>query len=182
MVDWANINSGFVMALLTLVYVLATLAIVLITARSNAIAINNQKIQMEIELQRVRPYVVIYFDLRWTDSDMAIAFLVVKNIGLTMAKNINIKIEPEPCYFPLVEGQETKKIPYMLTAPIPNLAPGQELSDSMGFVANLEESTGSLFFKGSVSYINLADERFEETFAVDWESARHAIPLDKVRR
>ena len=50
MIEWANQNNGFIMAVLTLVYVVATLVLVGITTRANRIALNGQKLQEQLEL------------------------------------------------------------------------------------------------------------------------------------
>jgi hypothetical protein len=181
MVEWANQNNGFVMAVLTLVYVVATLVLVGITTRANRIALNAQKLQEQLELQRSRPYVVVDFELVWDRNDLALVYLTVKNLGQTMAQDVAIDIEPTPFHEPLIDGIKARKVPFMLTDGIPTIAPRQEFSDNMGFSAELYRTFDKAIFKGRISYNNPLGHLFEEKFVVDWESMKDSVPLKRRR-
>ena len=177
MIEWANENSGFIMAVLTLVYVFATLVIVLVTMRANRIALASQQLQVRLEAQRTRPFVVVTFELVWDKQDQAHTYVLVKNTGLTLAEDVTVKIDPEPFYTPMINGRQEKKLPFMLTAPIPTLAPGQEISDTVGYTANLLKVVDKPVFDCVVTYRARSGEDFEELFVVDLESMRDAVPL-----
>ena len=181
MIEWANQKNGFIMAVLTLVYVVATLVLVGITTRANRIALNGQKLQEQLELQRSRPYVVVDFELVWDKSDMALTYLSVKNLGQTMAQDVAIKVEPIPFHEPLVNGVKTRKVPFMLTNGIPTIAPGQEFSDGLGFSSEIYRAFDKAIFNGRVTYKNSLGHLFEEKFVVDWESMKDAVPLKRRR-
>lgn len=177
MIEWANQNNGFVMVVLTFVYVLATLAIVIVTMRANKIALSSQRLQEQLEAQRNRPFVTVEFVLAWDEQDQAHAYVVVRNRGLTMAERVVVKIDPEPFYMPLIGGREVRKVPFMLTSPVPTLAPGQEVSDTLGYAANLYQAVERPVFQGVVTYRGPTGEEFNERFVIDWESMRSAVPL-----
>jgi hypothetical protein len=177
MIEWANQNSGFIMAVLTFVYALATIIIVLVTMRANKISLASQKLQEKLEAQRIRPFISVAFELVWDDQNSAHTYIAVKNCGLTMAEDISIQIDPVPFYTPIVNGKKIRRVPFMLTNPIQTLAPGQEVSDSLGYAANLFKSFEKPIFKGSVTYQNQTEDIFNDRFVIDWESMKDSVPL-----
>lgn len=179
MMDWANQNSGFIMTVLTLVYVIATLVLVSITTRANKIALAGQRLQEVLELQRSRPYVIVDFELAWEKNDPAHVYLVVKNRGQTMAQNVSIDIEPIPFYEPLMNGVKVRKVPFMLTNGIPTIAPGQEFSDNMGFASELYRAHDKAIFNGRIIYESAMRQKYEEKFVIDWESMKDSVPLKR---
>ncbi|SEW38868.1 hypothetical protein [[Clostridium] fimetarium] len=84
MISWMNNNQGFVMCLLTAVYVIATIIIVYYNRKS----INEIKETREAES---RPYV--FANLISDARDMCF-YLQVKNYGKTGAKILELSIEP----------------------------------------------------------------------------------------
>lgn len=84
-IEWLNTNQGFIMSLLTLVYVIATIVIVYYNRKS----INELKLTRESEN---RPYLFAY--LHKDPRDMCFYFRI-KNYGKTGALIENILITPK---------------------------------------------------------------------------------------
>lgn len=84
MVNWLNANQGFVMCLLTLVYVIATGIIVLYNRRT----IEEMRVSREAES---RPYVFVYLD---KDPRELCFYLRVRNYGKSGAKIQSVSITP----------------------------------------------------------------------------------------
>ncbi len=84
MINWLNTNQGFVMSLLTLIYVIATLIIV----HYNRKTIREMKESREAES---RPYVFVYLDK--DPRDMCF-FLRIRNYGKSGAKLNHVSITP----------------------------------------------------------------------------------------
>jgi hypothetical protein len=87
MVDWLNQNQGFAIALLTLVYVVTTVIIAIIMARSNYLASKNIRLSIEFEKSRSRPNVI--FDIVIENRTV---HAVLKNIGQSPAKHISVSV------------------------------------------------------------------------------------------
>jgi hypothetical protein len=58
LMNWLNQNQGFVMAMLTFVYVIATIVIAVLSVKSNRLAQQNVETIVELEKNRLRPYVI----------------------------------------------------------------------------------------------------------------------------
>lgn len=85
MVNWLNSNQGFVMSILTLVYVMATIIIVVYNRKSI------QELQKTRE-EESRPYIFSY--LHKDPRDMCFYFRI-KNYGRTGGKIENIEVSPQ---------------------------------------------------------------------------------------
>lgn len=99
LVAWANENDGFMMGLLTALYLIATLWIVFESRRTNRLQAAAIKQAADLETDRNRPYVVFNVDSRivtHSDHDATWYFeAVVMNIGKTSAHNIHIRTTPD---------------------------------------------------------------------------------------
>jgi len=84
MINWLNTNQGFVMSLLTLIYVIATLVIVLYNRKT----IREMKEGREAES---RPYVFVYLD---KDPRDLCFYLRIRNYGKSGAKINHVSIAP----------------------------------------------------------------------------------------
>ena len=88
---WLNDNNGFVMAVLTLVYVVATILICVFNAKS-AKATNAQTLESKKQFRDSnRPNIIPCF----TMIEGALFCLTFKNIGNECAKNLKININQE---------------------------------------------------------------------------------------
>ncbi len=84
MVDWLNENQGFVMSVLTAVYVIATIVIIYYTRKS----IDEMKVARDAES---RPYVFAYLD---KDPRDTCCYFRIKNYGKTGAIIENVTVTP----------------------------------------------------------------------------------------
>lgn len=92
MIQWCNSNQGFLMVVLTTVYVLATLIIMIYTKKSidsNKMTLQEMK---DARYASERPYVMGYFIY---DEHLGTLFLVIKNFGNSLAKIESFSMKPE---------------------------------------------------------------------------------------
>ncbi len=141
-VIWADAHSGAVMAVLTLIYSVATIFIYFV----NRAAVREMRLEREEETS---PYVTA--DLE-TDFGRGTVEFVVRNIGKTPAYNVRIISDPPlkgmlPDRKPLAETALFKK-------GLPTLQPGQEIRAFFGMWHNIErDEQGNLpVFHFRVSY------------------------------
>jgi len=90
MVQLLNDNSGFVMAVLTGVYVVATWVIAAGARRANELAASGLRQAMLLEQQRNRPHVTFDFE----EADRTV-YAVVRNVGIAPAFNVSVELKPE---------------------------------------------------------------------------------------
>ena len=57
-VNWLNHNQGFVMAMLTFVYVIATIVVAGLSVKGTRLAQKNIETMVDVERNRLRPYVL----------------------------------------------------------------------------------------------------------------------------
>ncbi|MBN1806017.1 MAG: hypothetical protein JW837_12270 [Sedimentisphaerales bacterium] len=174
-VEWLNENAGFIMAILTCVYVIATILILCESRRNNLLQSDAIKQSMAFERARNRPYVVfeIQSELRTHsehDSDVYYS-ASAKNMGLSSAHNISIKTSPE-LNARLGWGANKKKtyrIPSILRKPISVLLPGEEIKEIVGPAMFLfeDKSDDELSFEVSMTYSDIAQEIYQEKFTIN---------------
>lgn len=90
-VNWLNQNQGVVMAMLTFVYVAATIVIAGLSVKGARLAQKNIETMIDLERNRLRPYVL--FNLSSSIAKRC-TYESVKNHGLTAAYNVKVSIEP----------------------------------------------------------------------------------------
>jgi hypothetical protein len=88
-IDWLDSHQGSVVALLTLVYVSATIALALIAVRSNRMSQRQLELVVELERRRSRPYLT--FDL---EPRKGLMYVTLRNSGLTGAYDVTIDVTP----------------------------------------------------------------------------------------
>src|SRR5688572_23772795 len=91
LVNWLNQNQGFVMALLTFVYVIATIVIARLAIKTTRLAQRNLDMALQLERDRVRPYVVFNIS---SSTAKRYTYASIKNRGLSAAYSVNISIKP----------------------------------------------------------------------------------------
>ncbi|HDR8018748.1 TPA: hypothetical protein QCY65_003031 [Bacillus cereus] len=143
--NWINDNQGFIMAGLTLIYVLATIRIL----RANAASVEEMKKTREEEN---RPYVVAYLEFK---TNGAVHF-ILKNIGKTMALDTKVEVSPRvemPKSMPLSDSN-------LLTQPIPNIPPQFEYKAFIGMGWDIKDKETDKYpiFKAKVEYKNSNDK------------------------
>src|SRR2546423_3644195 len=95
-VNWLNQNQGFVMAILTVVYVVTTIIIALLTLKATRLSRKNLDMALELERNRLRPYVLFNISSSIAQKN---TFASIKNLGLTAAYNIRVSIKPKLAQF-----------------------------------------------------------------------------------
>lgn len=179
-VEWLNLNAGFVMAILTGVYVVTTLCILLESRRTNRL----QNIAIEqsaaFEHARNRPYVVFTIQselLTHSEHDSEFYYFVsIKNLGATSAHNVSINTVPE---LNARQGwgennEKIYRIPSMLRNPLSVLHPGGEVREVVGptkFVFE-DNSDDELTFETKVTYSDITSKTYQENFTINLASQK----------
>jgi len=167
---WLDQHSGSVMAVLTLVYVIATFGILWVNARTNRLTSKSIETMVNLEKERARPHVIV--DLYGIHF---MPHLVVKNIGHTGAYDLSITMQPAlKSVRGVVKVAESKgpREEYVdisiIKAPIAFLAPGREIR---AFVAPWErirtEMSPDLKFSGELRYKRQDGFQYHEAFKLD---------------
>lgn len=181
MICWANQNSGFLLVILTSVYVIATLAILLIMMKANSLTRKSLNQTENLEQSRLRPYLSIYLKVvkkcgADNSPDFPYGYLYLKNSGLSQANNISIEMSSKIYSEPTMDGEKTKKSPYFIENNIHYLSPNESISDSIGFLAGYYERFESPIFKGVISYSDINNTQYKEEFTVDLLAMKNATP------
>jgi len=119
-VNWLNKNQGFVMAILTVVYVVTTIIIALLTLKATRLSRKNLDMTLELEKNRLRPYVLFNISSSIAQKN---TFASIKNLGLTAAYNIKVSIKPKLAQF----GEERESS--LTSRNILFFPPGEEVAD-----------------------------------------------------
>ena len=146
-----NENQGFVIGILTFVYVITTLIMASLMLRSN-------QITRKIEKERARPMVI--FDL---ESRHLSIHTILKNVGLTPAYNVKVSVSPSIT----TEIQGKQRESTLTVHNISLLAPNRELSDFVESNVEFYKRYPKPIFKGYVEYENKLKETYNEKFVLD---------------
>jgi hypothetical protein len=180
-IDWANANSGFLLVLLTGVYVCTTLAILLVMAKANRLTSRSIEQTIELEKARIRPFLslslkVVRAGRAASEAGVPYGYLVLKNSGITQAYDISIDMEPQIYSMCLIGATRTRKVPYFIEHKFPNLAPGTEISDDIGFLPSLYEELDPPQFRGQIRYRDATGNKYVDSFAMDFAVMATANP------
>ncbi len=172
MIEWANLNNGFISALLTAIYVVATFAILFVMTRSNKLAHKSLEQAVELERARVRPYLYLTIKIlaKRDNNDLIglpYAYLLLKNYGKSQACNVRIEINPLLYSQPMINGKKIKKIPYFIENSTPNIAPEQILVDSLGFTQGIFEIYEKPVFNGTIKYSDSLGKEYITQYSID---------------
>jgi hypothetical protein len=159
-IEWMNCNQGFLMALLTLAYVIATVVMAWLMLRSNGIAMRSLAHAVVLEDRRSRPYLV--FDLEFTDKCV---FAVLKNIGLSPALKIKIILDPV-LQRENIHNKTFEEIG-MTKFPPSQFGPGQYHRDFIDIGPEFFKRYGGGILHGKLSYFDMSVKKYEESFVVD---------------
>ena len=158
-INWANSNQGFIMAILTLVYVGATLWLVWLAHRQADVA-------TKLERSRTRPIVI--FDLV---VDHHFVFATVHNVGQTPAHDVRIVVNPNvQCLLGgkgSIPAQERALDIAFVARGIAMLAPQRSIKALMGFWSRVKSAHPELRFEGTISYRGSDDTSYSESFVAD---------------
>jgi hypothetical protein len=168
--DFLNANQGAIMALLTAVYVMATLVTTWMIWRSNSLVRKSNELarqsleqDLQLERERNRPYVIFDFTV---DDDCLNA--VLSNIGKTAALNVMVEIDK-----PI---NRVGKGPIAFVGrPIAFMAPGRTITDGINVAYRVFEGKEEkdLAFVVKVRYSDTRGEGFSEQFNVELNHARN---------
>lgn len=172
-ITWANANQGFIMTLLTFVYVIATIRLVRLAQR---------QAQTAVELERSRTRPVILFDLVIKRN---FVFAAVKNCGLSPAKDVHIIVTPNIEYIGSSSnpdssvhsyGVKSKEIPFIVKG-VAMMPPQGEISALVGFFGFVRDAHPELRFEGKVSYCSTDGISYSEPFIVDLSARDGALSI-----
>lgn len=90
-VNWLNQNQAVVMAMLTFVYVVATIVIAGLSIQTTRLAQKNLDMALQLERNRLRPYVVFNIS---SSTARKYTYASIKNRGLSAAYNVKVSIKP----------------------------------------------------------------------------------------
>lgn len=163
-VEFLNRYSGAIMAVLTMIYTIATIALVHMNQKTIKEMQNIQKKQM-------LPQVVISFGIR----RKGLCCLILENYGASIAKEVLVKFTDE-CEKNIrsLQDENNKKIERLSSGQMV-LAPKQaEYYCFCGMVGNLDK-LGATPLKGWVKYTNTFNETVMEEFCIDVLSYEGAL-------
>ena len=187
-IDWLNGNTGFVMSILTAVYVLATILILKESRSTNRLQYDAIMQSAAFESGRNRPYVVFeIISERVTysgyDSDLYY-YAKVQNIGRTSAHNLSIKTSPE---INAMQGfgpknEKEYRIPSILKNELSFLAPGGHIKDYVGPARFLfeENSDDDLRYDISITYSDINNKSYEESYIIDLAAQKERCEIEDV--
>jgi len=176
LIGWCNENTGFLMALLTAVYVIATISIVIESQRSNRFA-------AKFEKDRNRPHVVF-----WIEADMRtntkrftnINFVgKIRNEGSTTAHNVRITTDPviRARQGVGLGGENAYYTPTFLEAETSLLVPNQTITETIGPTKFLLEDNEdeSLRFKVKIDFRDIGGESYSCEYEIDLSKSRNRM-------
>lgn len=136
MIAWINQNQGFILAILTLVYVLSTIVLVCLTSLSI------RQVQ-ELEKARLRPTVLFNLEIR-----QKAVCASLRNVGPSPAFKVTIMVSPP--IMTAIGGKERECA--FIQRPLPFLPGGQEISDLLGGGPAFDQLYPDAVYRGTVSY------------------------------
>jgi hypothetical protein len=123
-----------------------------------------------LDIERSRPYVVAFMEA--SEASEQIVNLVIKNFGLTAARDVQVKINPWPERSNMSEDYRKVGVP----SPLPILAPGQSWQTIWDTSVDRRRSQLPDSHSGSISYDGLEGTHIVTEFVLDWsifESRMH---------
>lgn len=172
LVAFCDQHQGFVIAVLTFVYVATTIVLAGIVVRASSLARKQLMLAMESEHNRIRPYIV--FDLITED---ACIFAVLKNTGLTPAHGVKITVTPS---LKSIEARGSQfEIPFLVHG-VPMMPPNREIKALVEHWGPFLKKYEALRFEGKVSYSTRDDSHhYDEAFVIDLNSEKHIVRIGK---
>ncbi len=155
MIAYLNQNQGFVLSVLTFVYVVATVVLVVIGTRQTNAAYRSLEFARECEQRRNRP--VILFDVR---SDFPFYHAEIKNIGASQAINVSVILD-EACKSGLME--QTGFLETGLSLVGPNCLFSVPIADE----EELSAEKHNHCFSGQIHYADIYGQSYSENFHID---------------
>ena len=166
------------MALLTAVYVLATVVLVWVGHRANAISEQNVRDLTKLEQERLRPLVEVRIE-----SDAPLLVLRVTNQGQTPAYGIRIETTPtlqavmggKSCY----PEAKTEKPIGVIEHGMGSLGAGSSEVSILGTFSRVEEVYPEMHFKGNVTYRSFTGVEYTSPINLDLRYMKGALRLNR---
>lgn len=195
MIEWLNQNQGFIMAILTFVYVIATIFLVYIAWKtskisteakeisedaklisSRAVEISQKQLEKiaELEENRVRPYVL--FNIFSDENSRTYSHIKnygLTNYGLTAAFNVKVSIIPE------LKIHGTEELDTLSSNLIKMLPPDFELKSVVGATHEFHTVYPQSKFDGFIEYENSKTKTFKESFSLDLSFMKRRIRAEE---
>ena len=170
MVHWLNQNQGFVLGILTFLYVAATCVLVAISLFQAKLTRRSLHEAAEAERRRYRPLVI--FDIY---SEGIALYASLRNTGASSAFNLRLAIDPE--LFCEVRGK--KRTCPLIGESVSFLAPSREIRDLCAFAGEFDRHFPEPIFTGTVTYDDAAGKTYEERFRIDLRAQRRLLQVGK---
>lgn len=154
----------------------------MVMAKSNFLARNSIEQTEQREKLRLRPYLSIHLKIvtrggTENSPGFQYGYLFLKNTGISQAKNISVKTNPQIFYEPTVQGKKIKSTPFFIEHDTPYLAPNDSISDSIGGLAGYYERFETPIFTGTIRYFDSSKTEYKEEFILDFKSMENATPF-----
>lgn len=175
-IEWSNSNTGFIMALLTAVYVIATIWIVYESRRNN-------RLMVLFEKDRKNPHVIF-----WVESEMqthgeyftSIDFIgKIRNEGASTAHNVQITTVPKLRARQGIEseGENAYFTPTFLEEKTSVLVPNQTIFENIGPTKFLLEDNDdqSLRFKIHIEFTDVSGKKYSTKYDIDLSRNRNRM-------
>jgi hypothetical protein len=188
LIQWLNDNAGSTMAILTGVYVVATIFILRESRGNNRLQRTAIEQGIRFERARNRPYVVFAVQSELcTHSEHhsdVYYFAWAKNKGVSSAHNVSILTSPE---LNVRQGwgerhEEIYRTPAMLRKPISVLLPGEQIREYVGparFVFE-DNADDELSFEVTVTYSDIVGENYHDKFTINLAWQREHAYIEDV--
>jgi len=178
MIQWLNANQGFVMAVLTGVYVVATIGIALMAKRSNDLARKNLDTLTTLERERLKPAIMaeIYGE---------IPFFCVRVVNQGQTTALDVRFDLTPKLRVLLGGsnaipKEKQERPIgFLENGMASLPPGGSVSTLIGTFDRLKEVCPQLIFRGKVTYRDRDGRLYEDAVVLDARHHEGSLHVDR---
>jgi hypothetical protein len=169
MIEYLNANQGFVMAILTAVYVVATIILVAVTQRQAGLTHQSLLLAAEAEKAKYRPYLV--FDIVYENL---VAYARIRNTGVSVARNVKISVSPQ------LKWNDREAGIGFIEKGLAYLAPGREISQPFGWTKEFFNQYPDLNFSGKVVFEASDGTIFEESFAIDLGYLKGTTYISKI--
>lgn len=175
---WANQNSGFLLVVLTAFYCVATVAIVMVTRSANKLSEKHLEQALKVEVASKRPYLSLKLEVvvKGSTDGLPYAYLFLRNTGHTQALHVRTTLNPKPSTVATIGGEKKRRVAYFLEHEIFSIAPGESVSDSIGFTPSLFEDFNPAVFKGNIEYRDILGNQYHEPAELNFEILREAVP------
>lgn len=144
----------------------AAVGTLLVALAASLVALGQLGESRRLRAEQAQPYVVVY--LAASAASSVFYDLVVKNFGLTVARDVQIRISPHPLGAALGDESEGLHVP-----DFPVLVPGQEWRTFWDSTLARHDSGLPDLYRVAVSFAGAQrKDRFELTFEIDWAVVR----------